>query len=116
MRPNLRSARPWRWGSRILLSLAIVAATGVGSAPTAAATGPRLQVSESTDRSPASVLDGAVLSGARTVFIAPAEGVTQVSFWLDQDPSAGPARQTELVAPFDFAGTAESPPSPLRSE
>ncbi len=90
-----------------VLSLALVA--GLTVQPTARVSAatvlPQLSVSSATDRSAAIALDGAALAGRAVIFV-PSDGVTQVSFWLDQDPASGPARQTEGVAPFDFSGTA----------
>jgi large repetitive protein len=67
-----------------------------------------LQVSASADRSSPSALAGTSLSAASYVFVAPATGVKQVRFYLDNTAATGTPRQTELLAPYDFAGTAST--------
>lgn len=75
---------------------------------TAAASPYSLQLSTSSSRSPASALQGATASGNVYVFVAPATGVKQVRFFLDNPAATGTPRLTEKAAPWDFAGTASS--------
>ena len=65
-----------------------------------------LQVSSAADRSGAGALQGGTVSGTTYVFVSPATGVTRVRFWLDNPQMTGTPRQTEGLAPWDFAGTA----------
>ena len=67
-----------------------------------------LQVSTSATRAPAVALDGGTVTGTVYVFVAPATGVKQVRFFLDNTSATGTPRQTESNAPWDFAGTATS--------
>jgi hypothetical protein len=53
-------------------------------------------------------LDGAQVSGNIYAFVTPETGVTRVRFYLDNPGMTGAPRQTEAIAPFDFAGTAAS--------
>ncbi|MPZ99224.1 MAG: hypothetical protein GEU80_07770 [Dehalococcoidia bacterium] len=66
-----------------------------------------LMVSNNADRSGASGLDGASLSGDVYIFVTPTEGIRQVRFYLDDQERAGSPRQVENVAPYDFAATAD---------
>ncbi len=60
-----------------------------------------LQLSLSPDRSNPTPLDGATLSGAVYVFVAPSSSLDQVQFFID-----GTRVKTENAAPWDLGGTA----------
>lgn len=66
--------------------------------------GSQLLISARSDRSAASSLSGAAVSGAAYVFLAPEAEVAVVEFWLDNEALSGKPRQRETQAPFDFAG------------
>ena len=55
---------------------------------------PVVQVSGSSDRSDAVVLEGATVAGEMFVFVAPQQGVSGVSFYLE-DPHIGSPRSEE---------------------
>jgi hypothetical protein len=65
---------------------------------------PVVQVSGSADRSDAVVLEGATVAGEMFAFVAPQQGVSGVSFYLD-DPALGSPVQVERQAPWDLGGT-----------
>jgi hypothetical protein len=67
-----------------------------------------LQYSLEADRDPATRLDGALVVGDLYVFVPAAPGITQVRFSLD-----GELRQTENLAPWDFAGGSAAAANPL---
>jgi large repetitive protein len=70
------------------------------------ASGYQLLVSTSPDRSNPVALSGYSASGNIYVFTTPTSGVTRVRFYLDNPTMSGAPRQTETLAPYDFAGTA----------
>ncbi|MFO1417142.1 MAG: family 16 glycosylhydrolase [Methylotetracoccus sp.] len=67
-----------------------------------------LMRSSSPDRSGASALNGATVSGTGYVFTTPDTNVSRIDFSLD-----GTAVRAETVAPYDFAGTATSTANPF---
>ncbi|WP_165495766.1 BACON domain-containing protein [Marinobacter halodurans] len=67
-----------------------------------------LRVSGAPDRSASQALDGASLQGNRYIFLSPEVNVKQARFYLDNPSASGTPRQTENVAPYDFAGTQSS--------
>jgi hypothetical protein len=67
-----------------------------------------LQYSLEADRDPAHGLDSAVVAGDLYVFVPAVPGITQVRFFLDGEP-----RQTEKLAPWDFAGGSAAAANPL---
>ena len=72
--------------------------TTPAATPAPGATG-SLLVSSAANRSGASALDGATLSGSRYVFLQSSGDIARVDFSLDGAP-----HWTENYAPFDFAG------------
>ncbi len=64
-----------------------------------------LQFSTAADRSAPAPLGGATVAGAIHVFVAPQSGIARVRFYLDDPSASGAPRQTENLAPYDFAGT-----------
>jgi hypothetical protein len=94
---------------RVVVALAgLTCLAPVGPVSLAAAQTFGLLFSLSPDRSGATSLDGSTVGGAIYVFASPTGGVARVRFYLDDPQRAGPPRQTENVAPYDFAGTAGS--------
>ncbi|MFN8149189.1 MAG: PQQ-dependent sugar dehydrogenase [Candidatus Nanopelagicales bacterium] len=67
-----------------------------------------LQLSTSSARTSPVPLSGASTSGNIYVFVAPATGVKQVRFFVDNPAATGTPRTTENGAPWDLAGTATS--------
>lgn len=61
--------------------------------------------SYSANRSSASDLDGALVSGEIYVWTAPDDGVDSVSFYIDDPSASGAALRTENFEPFDLSGT-----------
>ncbi len=72
----------------------------------------RLLVSTAPDRSGAVPLAGTV-SGTVYAFLGPPDGASSVRFYLDDPSRAGPPRQTEYFAPFDFAGGSSTLANPF---
>ena len=72
-----------------------------------------LKVSKQANRSGASELKGATVSGNIYVFTAPDSGVSKVQFYLDDPNMSGTPKQTESVAPYDFAGGSVSTAKPF---
>ena len=64
---------------------------------------PTIDLSASADRSSPVPLDGQTVSGNIYVFISPDTGVSQVDFFLDDQPTP---LATEKITSYDFAGTA----------
>ncbi len=64
-----------------------------------------LLVSTSPDRSSASSLGDANVSGNIYAFTSPEPGVDRVRFWLDNPTMSGTPNKVEGNGPFDFAGT-----------
>ncbi len=95
-RARALGAQPWH-----LAALAVVFATLalVAARPADAGSG-SLLVSPNPDRSGATALDGATVSGTAYVFLSTGENVKRVVFALD-----GSDTIVENIAPFDFAGT-----------
>ena len=73
-----------------------------------AGSGYRLLVSPAPDRSGFADLEGRTLQGNAYVFTGPDEGVSKVSFWLDNTSMSGTPTRVEKGAPYDFAGTAQN--------
>ncbi|HEX6207425.1 MAG TPA: kelch repeat-containing protein [Actinomycetota bacterium] len=71
-------------------------------------TGYRLLVSPTADRSTFADLEGQTLRGDAYVFTGPDQGVSKVSFWLDNPQMTGTPTKVENAAPYDFAGTTSS--------
>ncbi len=86
------------------LLAALLAVFVVTPPATAHDAGAQLLVANSANRSGASSLSGASLSGKVYIFLDPAADASKVEFWLDNEALTGRARQTEATAPFDFAG------------
>src|SRR5690625_4299507 len=63
-----------------------------------------LLVSPRADRSGAVPLAGATVNGQIRVFTGPDDGVTAVSFWIDDPGRTRSPYRTEGTAPFDLAG------------
>lgn len=65
-----------------------------------------LRISPAADRSGSVPLNGATFrnDGAGYLFFAESQAMSSVRFRLDDPTGAGPVRQQELVAPYDFAG------------
>ncbi|MBN7768885.1 hypothetical protein KUV44_00300 [Marinobacter daepoensis] len=64
-----------------------------------------LMVSTQPDRSSASTLRGAAVSGDIYVFVPSQTGMSKVQFYIDNPGKAGLPNQTEGLAPYDMAGT-----------
>ena len=64
-----------------------------------------LQVSMSSDRSDAVILDGESVSGNIFIFTAPDTGINQVTYYLDDPGMTGAPFSVDSVGPFDFSGT-----------
>lgn len=93
-------------GARTIIGLLLAALLGmIVFAPpsTAHEDGAQLLTSARADRSAASSLSGASVSGRIHVFVDAADA-TRAEFWLDNQALAGQPRQVENQAPFDFAG------------
>lgn len=67
-----------------------------------------LMVSSSADRSSASPLQNASVSGDIFVFIPTSPGISRVNFYIDNPQKSGSPNQTENHAPYDMAGTASN--------
>ncbi|MGF2685372.1 Kelch repeat-containing protein [Marinobacter sp. DUT-3] len=65
-----------------------------------------LMVSSSADRSSASPLQNASVSGDIFVFIPTSPGISRVNFYIDNPQKSGSPNQSEGLAPYDMAGTA----------
>ncbi|WP_413450013.1 metallophosphoesterase family protein [Georgenia phoenicis] len=63
-----------------------------------------LWLSPHADRSAAVPLAGATVSGPARIFTAPDDGVSAVSFWLDDPGRTRAPYRVERTAPFDLAG------------
>ncbi|HEX6206906.1 MAG TPA: kelch repeat-containing protein, partial [Actinomycetota bacterium] len=70
-------------------------------------TGYRLLSSTTADRNTFADLEGQTLQGNAYVFTGPDDGVSKVSFWLDDPQMTGTPTKVENGAPYDFAGTAQ---------
>lgn len=75
----------------------------------------QLVVSPSRDRSEATDLDAATLSGNRYVLLTSAAEVADVRFYLDDPDAAGPPFSTDSDSPYDLAGNGQHGASPLRT-
>lgn len=64
-----------------------------------------IQNSQSPTRSDALALQNQALAGNLYIFVTPTSGITKVEFFLDNPSASGTPRQTESLAPYDFAGT-----------
>ncbi|GAA4890822.1 Kelch repeat-containing protein [Ferrimonas pelagia] len=89
----------WHFGRRVAIALMCLALSGWVQA--------ELRVSQSPQRTGATPLQGAELSGIRYIFYSPSQPISRVEFFLDQD-SSGTRWQREGVAPYDFTGTASN--------
>ncbi|MPZ99206.1 MAG: hypothetical protein GEU80_07680 [Dehalococcoidia bacterium] len=67
-----------------------------------------LRVSTSDDRSGATDLHGASLSGLVYIFVGPDGGIKKVEFFVDNPQMSGKPYSTEGLPPFDLARTATS--------
>ncbi|WP_190294908.1 kelch repeat-containing protein [Marinobacter sp. R17] len=67
-----------------------------------------LLVSTSPNRSNASSLQGSQVAGDIFIFVPDDSTISRVQFYLDNPTKTGGARQTESLAPYDFAGTTPS--------
>lgn len=95
---------------------AVVEATGDGVSPAtlqvnltvvAAPNGEYdILVSTSADRSSATGLQGASVSGDIFAFVPTQSNITRVEFYINNPQQSGSPSQTERLAPFDMAGTA----------
>jgi hypothetical protein len=65
-----------------------------------------LEVSDRAGRGASRPLAGTTVSGSVAIFVPRDPAITQVEFFLDDPSMSGPPRQTERLAPWDFAGTA----------
>jgi hypothetical protein len=104
---NGRSSRHAR--SRAARALAVlVCALVLGGAGAEAAGANSLAVSSKPDRSGAVTLGGQTYAGSAViyVFLQPSTAVKTVRFYLDDPTRSRTPRQTESLAPYDFAGTA----------
>lgn len=63
-----------------------------------------LWVSSNADRSAAVPLAGATVDGSVRIFTGPDDGVTSVSFWVDDPGRTRSPYRTENTAPYDLAG------------
>lgn len=95
-RARTLAGQPW-----YLAALAVVFATlAVVAARPAGAESGSLLVSPNADRSGATALDGATVSGTAYVFLSTSDDVQRVVFSLD-----GADVQVESYSPYDFAGS-----------
>lgn len=108
--PTVRfeATRARRRGVVAVLAAVAVTATLVVAAPRPAAAHegdlPSLLVSSSANRSAASSLSGATVTGSIYPFLPEQAGISVVEFWLDNTSLTGAPRQIERISPFDFAG------------
>lgn len=103
---HLDVTRPVRLRTALAVALAVLA-PGVGGAllaAPAAADGPQLLVSSSSDGRSAVALDGQTLAGQVYVRFEPSSPVRSVRFWLDDPDRSGAPDRDERLAPYDFAG------------
>ncbi len=99
------AVRSWltEWQKQLLFILFFVALFPAGAEAQYS-----LQVSSSADRSNPAALDGNSIVGNTYIFVEPETGISQVQFYLDNPGLTGSPRQTERIAPYDFAGTASN--------
>jgi lysophospholipase L1-like esterase len=74
-----------------------------------------LLLSASSNRSSPVPLEGETVSGTAYIFTNPDEGVSRVSFYLDDSEMIGSPIRIENIAPYDFAGTAGSNANPFET-
>src|SRR5215217_6299381 len=73
-----------------------------------------LKVSTSSNRSSPTDLEGTTQKGNIYVFTSPdTSNISQVDFYLDDPNMTGTPRQTEKVAPYDFAGGSTTTANPF---
>lgn len=89
----------------LVLTLVAVLLPAITTRSAAVADPPTLMVSKSATRAEAVPLGGASVTDAVYIFVAPEEGVSLVSFRLDDSARENPPRVVERAAPFDFVGT-----------
>ncbi len=92
------------FGTSIALVLGVFGVFGIGSA--SATPRSSLAVSLNPDRSSAVRLDGLTVEGKIYVFVRSLRGLKKVTFYLDDTWQSGTPVRTDVVPPFDFAGTA----------
>ena len=90
--------------SRLALLLALLLPVWAGPGASQAAGSYGLYMSWSSNRSDAVLLAGATVYDNIYVFTGPDTAVYQVNFYLDDPNMAGPPRNVEKNAPYDFAG------------
>ena len=98
------------FGTSIALVLGVFAVFGTGSA--SAASRSSLAVSLNAQRSNPTRLDSLTVQGKIYVFVRSQRGLKKVTFYLDDSWQSRAPVRTEVVPPFDFAGTASDGSAP----
>jgi len=87
--------------------MAVVGTVGLAGTASAATTY-TLLVSDSSDRSSPSALEGATIEETLYAFVDPSTDIERVAFYLDDQAMTGAPNNTEVTAPFDFNGGSET--------
>ena len=98
----------------VMLALASAYIAGGGSG-TLSATTYVLLFSSSSDRSNAQPLQGQSVYGNTYIFTSPSDGVSTVSFYIDDPDALGTPYRVEKTAPYDLNGGTVSTASPYNT-
>ena len=75
-----------------------------------------LLLSTSSNGANSELLSGKSVAGNIYVFTSPENGVAQVQFFLDNPNMTGTPKQTESIAPYDFAGGSSTVANPFNTD